>query len=170
MPYFEFLYDKFEKEDGELLRKSMKRKSMDERMILQTQEIKESNSPLKGLFSRKIFSAFKKISNNIKAVHESQILTKNQFAELAHFVPPLYQTFEWQNIFSNKIHGTSYTNMLRRCQHAIPLLLIIKDQHAFSFGAYISHPLKLSRNYFGCGEMFLFSFRVSLQNRELNFK
>jgi len=98
---------------------------------------------------------------NYRILDESQILNEDQLAALIESTPRLYQTLEWQLLYSTAVHGTSYAHMLRRTQENSPLLIVIKDSNDFIFGAYSTNDLWFSDDFYGGGETFLYTFRVS---------
>ena len=90
----------------------------------------------------------------------SNILNLEQFTELLNSVPELYQVLEWDLVYSNVVHGTSFINMLRKGEHASPFILVVQDENKFIFGVYGNEKLRYSKDFYGSGETFLFTFRV----------
>ena len=152
-----------QKNDAELLRKISRKETLaliqlqEEKAKINDKESEEHKQPE----TRPRGFTIKKITP--KLVGESEILNLEQFTELIHCVPQLYQALQWRLIYSNIVDGTSYHHLLRRAEHESPLLIIIKDENDFVFGAYCSTELWFSESYYGNGETFLFTFRVIYQ-------
>jgi len=164
VPYFEFLFDKFEKNDAELLRKISRKES-----TLPELTEEEKARIVAGKYDEEAKEEIVRKSSTIpshkhamipKIQGESQILNLEQFTELINCAPELYQTLDWQLIYSTALDGTSYHNLLRRTQNEYPTLIVIKDENDFVFGAYCSNELWFSDNFYGNGETFLYTFRV----------
>ena len=169
VPYFEFIFDKFEKHDAELLRKlSRKESTLPELTEEERAKILSGNSheeeTKEGLKHKASIIPSHKHAMIPKIQGESQILNLEQFTELINCAPELYQTLDWQLIYSTAMDGTSYHNLLRRTQSEYPTLLVIKDENDFVFGAYCSNELWFSDNFYGNGETFLYTFRVNIHN------
>lgn len=167
LPYFEFLFEKFENNDAKLLRK-ISRKQSAPLPILTAEEREKilSSSYGEETKSETDSAGTPKASNHMmipKIQDESQILNLEQFTELINSVPRLYQTLEWKLIYSTAVSGTSYHNLLRHAKNNGPNIVVIKDEHDFVFGVYCSSGIWFSNDYYGSGETFLFTFRVLLQ-------
>jgi len=163
IPYVEFLYEKFEANDSELLRRLVKKHTVKAQEILQEVGDKKAH---KESFKRKIFSVFKKFTETLKSNSSSQILSSEKFSQLIHHVPTLFRSLEWELKYSSNLHGTSFSTLLRKCEEANPSIILIQDENKFVFGAYLSGKLKYSNRYSGNGETFLFTFWVKLCYRE----
>jgi len=155
IPYVEFLYEKFEEGNSELLRRLVKKHTLKvQQMFQEVGDKKTSKETLKNKF----FSVFKKITKTLKFNSNSQILSPDQFSQLIGHVPSLFQSLEWELKYSTKLNGTSISTLLRKCEGANPVIILIQDEHKFAFGAYVSGKLQYSKRYSGNGETFLFSF------------
>jgi len=161
LPYFELIFEKFQKTDADLLRKITKK----ENSPLKKKEffgiVDQPQSPDQQK-ERPLGNILPLIVNkrmNYKILDESHILSPEQFNALIDSTPRLYQTLEWQLLYSTVVHGTSFAHMLRRTQENTPLLIVIKDENDFVFGAYSTNDLWFSEEFYGGGETFLFTFR-----------
>ena len=167
IPHFEFLSDRFDKNDAELIRKVAKSALWNDPDLISAlgnarkfsaSSIEEESkggdhrglTPVKG---RRIVIP--------TVTDHSNILTMQQFTEIVNSVPELYQMLEWRLAYSNIVHGTSYGNLLRKAEKAEPFVLVVQDDSKFVFGVYGNQKLKYCNDYYGSGETFLFSFRVN---------
>ena len=92
---------------------------------------------------------------------KSNIANNDQMAQIISCVPDLYQLMEWKLLYSSVHHGTSFKNLMRRAKSANPFLLICRDNYDNILGGYGSDSLKISQSYYGTGETFIFSFKVT---------
>ncbi|XP_034031231.1 nuclear receptor coactivator 7 isoform X2 [Thalassophryne amazonica] len=89
----------------------------------------------------------------------SQLLDGHHLENLAAHMPARTQGCPWHLVYSTDVHGMSLKTLYRNMAGLeSPVLLIIKDMNNKVFGAFSSHPFKVSRNCYGTGETFLFSF------------
>ncbi|KAM4040970.1 nuclear receptor coactivator 7 isoform 2-T3 [Anomaloglossus baeobatrachus] len=90
---------------------------------------------------------------------KSNLLDETHIEKLAHRLPARVQGYPWNLAYSTQQHGTSLKTLYRNvCSVDSPVLLVIKDMDNQVFGAYATHPFRLSDHYFGTGETFLFTF------------
>ncbi|XP_059208784.1 nuclear receptor coactivator 7 isoform X2 [Centropristis striata] len=93
--------------------------------------------------------------NNI--VENSHILEASHVRELCKELPPRTVGHSWQLAYSTSRHGASLKSLYRKLSTTdSPVLIVIKDALDEIFGAFLSHPLKLSETFYGTGETFLF--------------
>ncbi|KAI1885574.1 hypothetical protein AGOR_G00205200 [Albula goreensis] len=91
--------------------------------------------------------------------NHSELLEESHIQRLANHIPPRTQGYPWQLIYSTAEHGTSLKTLYRNMAHTdSPVLLVIKDMDNQVFGAFSSHPFKMSNHCYGTGETFLYSF------------
>jgi len=165
IPHFEFLSDRFDKNDAELIRKVAKSALWNDPDLINAlgNARKFSSSSIeeesKGGDHRGLTPIKGKRMVIPTVTDHSNILTMQQFTEIVNSVPELYQMLEWRLAYSNIVHGTSYGNLLRKAEKAEPFVLVIQDDSKFVFGVYGNQKLKYSTDYYGSGETFLFSFR-----------
>ncbi|XP_029307809.1 nuclear receptor coactivator 7 [Cottoperca gobio] len=94
----------------------------------------------------------------------SQLLEDHHLGSLAAHMPARTQGYPWQLVYSTAVHGSSLKTMYRNMAGLdSPVLLVIKDMHKKVFGAFSSDPFKVSKNCYGTGETFLFSFNPDFQ-------
>ncbi|XP_071997707.1 nuclear receptor coactivator 7 isoform X2 [Engystomops pustulosus] len=90
---------------------------------------------------------------------KSSLLDDFHIEKLAHRLPARVQGYPWHLVYSTQQHGTSLKTLYRNlCSVDSPVLLVVKDMDNQVFGAYATHPFRLSDHYYGTGETFLFTF------------
>ncbi|XP_073431861.1 nuclear receptor coactivator 7 isoform X2 [Dendrobates tinctorius] len=90
---------------------------------------------------------------------KSYLLDETHVEKLAHRLPARVQGYPWHLAYSTQQHGTSLKTLYRNLFSLdSPVLLVIKDMDNQVFGAYATHPFRLSDHYYGTGETFLFTF------------
>ncbi|XP_056422455.1 nuclear receptor coactivator 7 isoform X3 [Hyla sarda] len=90
---------------------------------------------------------------------KSDLLDDTHIEKLAHRLPARVQGYPWHLVYSTQQHGTSLKTLYRNlCSLDSPVLLVVKDMDNQVFGAYATHPFRLSDHYYGTGETFLFTF------------
>ncbi|XP_074508623.1 TLD domain-containing protein 2 isoform X1 [Sebastes fasciatus] len=94
----------------------------------------------------------------------SQLLDDQHLERLAAHMPARTQGYPWQLVYSTAIHGSSLKTLYRNMSGLdSPVLLVIKDLHKQVFGAFSSDPFRVSKQCYGTGETFLFSFNPDFQ-------
>ncbi|XP_051942247.1 oxidation resistance protein 1 isoform X3 [Hippocampus zosterae] len=90
-------------------------------------------------------------------VENSHILEASHVRELSKELPPKTVGHTWQLTYSTSRHGASLKSLYRKLSASdSPTLVVIKDALEEVFGAFLSHPLRLSETFYGTGETFLF--------------
>ncbi|XP_056282508.1 oxidation resistance protein 1 isoform X3 [Pseudoliparis swirei] len=90
-------------------------------------------------------------------VESSCILEASHVRELCKELPPRIVGYSWQLTYSTSRHGASLKSLYRKLRATdSPVLVVIKDALEEIFGAFLSHPLRLSETFYGTGETFLF--------------
>ncbi|XP_034418471.1 nuclear receptor coactivator 7 isoform X2 [Cyclopterus lumpus] len=90
-------------------------------------------------------------------VESSRILETSHVRELCKELPPRTVGYSWQLTYSTSRHGASLKSLYRKLRATdSPVLVVIKDALDEIFGAFLSHPLRLSETFYGTGETFLF--------------
>ncbi|XP_019946536.2 TLD domain-containing protein 2 [Paralichthys olivaceus] len=90
---------------------------------------------------------------------QSQLLDDQDLEQLAAHMPARTQGYPWQLVYSTAIHGSSLKTLYRNMAGLdSPVLLIIRDMHKKVFGAFSTHPFRVSKYCYGTGETFLFSY------------
>ncbi|XP_014014516.1 nuclear receptor coactivator 7 isoform X1 [Salmo salar] len=91
--------------------------------------------------------------------NHSQLLNDQHLESLANHLPARTQGYPWNLVYSTAIHGTSLKTLYRQMAHIdSPVLLVIKDMEKKVFGAFSSHPFRVSDCCYGTGETFVYSF------------
>ncbi|XP_071240056.1 nuclear receptor coactivator 7-like isoform X2 [Salvelinus alpinus] len=91
--------------------------------------------------------------------NHSQLLNDQHIESLANHIPVRTQGYPWNLVYSTAIHGTSLKTLYRQMAHIdSPVLLVIKDMGKKVFGAFSSHPFRVSDCCYGTGETFVYSF------------
>jgi len=91
---------------------------------------------------------------------QSDIVDYGQLCQIVTCVPDFYQMMDWKLAYSNRKHGTSFNNLMRRCAEANPFVIIVKDLSGNIFGAYGSDKPQYTGSYYGSGETFVYTFKV----------
>lgn len=92
---------------------------------------------------------------------KSEILSHGEIQNISGFLPRRIHGTKWQLVFSTSLDGFSLGNLYRKCQQEFssPTLLCIEDNQGNVFGALLSCTIKLSAQFYGTGESFLFTSR-----------
>ncbi|XP_059212537.1 nuclear receptor coactivator 7 isoform X2 [Centropristis striata] len=89
----------------------------------------------------------------------SDLLQDTHIEKLACRLPARVQIYPWRLVYSTVKHGTSLKTLYRSLADVdSPVLLVIKDMDNQVFGAFSTHPFRVSEHCYGTGETFLFSF------------
>ncbi|XP_067097120.1 nuclear receptor coactivator 7 isoform X2 [Osmerus mordax] len=89
----------------------------------------------------------------------SALLQDTHIEKLACRLPARVQGYPWQRAYSTVEHGTSLKTLYRNLATLdCPVLLVIRDTDSRVFGAFSTHPFRLSEYCYGTGEAFLYSF------------
>ncbi|KAJ8288296.1 hypothetical protein COCON_G00009550 [Conger conger] len=94
----------------------------------------------------------------------SELLEDTHVQKLGAHLPARTQGYPWRLVYSTVVHGTSLKTLYRNLAHIEgPVLLVIKDMDNQVFGAFASHPFRVSKHCYGTGETFLYSFSPELK-------
>ncbi|XP_043075808.1 nuclear receptor coactivator 7 isoform X2 [Puntigrus tetrazona] len=89
----------------------------------------------------------------------SALLEDTHIEKLSTRLPARVQGYPWRLVYSTVVHGTSLKTLYRNLMELdCPVLMVIKDMDNQIFGAFCTHPFRLSEHYYGTGETFLYSF------------
>ncbi|XP_071753095.2 nuclear receptor coactivator 7b [Centroberyx gerrardi] len=89
----------------------------------------------------------------------SSLLQDTHIEKLACRLPARVQGYPWRLAYSTVKHGTSLKTLYRNLAEVdSPVLLVIKDLDNQVFGAFSTHPFRVSEHCYGTGETFLYSF------------
>ncbi|KAI7799618.1 nuclear receptor coactivator 7 isoform X2 [Triplophysa rosa] len=89
----------------------------------------------------------------------SVLLEDTHIEKLATRLPARVQGYPWRLVYSTVVHGTSLKTLYRNLLDVdCPVLLVIRDMNNQVFGAFSTHPFRVSEHYYGTGETFLYTF------------
>ncbi|KAM8831936.1 nuclear receptor coactivator 7 isoform 2-T4 [Spinachia spinachia] len=89
----------------------------------------------------------------------SDLLQDAHVEKLAGRLPPRVQIYPWSLAYSTVRNGTSLKTLYRSLVDVDgPVLLVVKDMDNQVFGAFSTHPFRVSEHCYGTGETFLYSF------------
>ncbi|XP_033846866.1 nuclear receptor coactivator 7 [Periophthalmus magnuspinnatus] len=89
----------------------------------------------------------------------SDLLEDTHIEKLACRLPARVQGYPWRLAYSTVKHGTSLKTLYRSLLDVdSPVLLVIKDMDHQIFGAFSTHPFRVTESFYGTGETFLYSF------------
>ncbi|KAG5277576.1 hypothetical protein AALO_G00119210 [Alosa alosa] len=94
----------------------------------------------------------------------STLLDDTHIQKLAARLPARVQGYPWRLVYSTGVHGTSLKTLYRSLARLdCPVLLVIKDMDNQVFGAFSTHPFRVSEHCYGTGETFLYSFSPEIK-------
>ncbi|XP_062858017.1 nuclear receptor coactivator 7 isoform X2 [Trichomycterus rosablanca] len=94
----------------------------------------------------------------------STLLEDTHVEKLAARLPARVQGYPWRLAYSTVVHGTSLKTLYRNLMDLdCPVLLVIKDMDNQVFGAFSTHPFKVTEHYYGTGESFLYTFSPEIK-------
>ncbi|XP_048063827.1 nuclear receptor coactivator 7 isoform X1 [Megalobrama amblycephala] len=89
----------------------------------------------------------------------SALLEDMHIEKLSTRLPARVQGYPWRLVYSTVVHGTSLKTLYRNLLELdCPVLMVIKDMDNQIFGAFSTHPFRVSEHCYGTGETFLYSF------------
>lgn len=92
-------------------------------------------------------------------IDSSDLLEDTHIEKLACRLPARVQGYPWRLTYSTVKHGTSIKTMYRSLADVdSPVLLVIKDMDHQIFGAFSTHPFRVTEHFYGTGETFLYNF------------
>uniref|UniRef100_A0AAY5F060 Nuclear receptor coactivator 7-like n=1 Tax=Electrophorus electricus TaxID=8005 RepID=A0AAY5F060_ELEEL len=94
----------------------------------------------------------------------STLLEDTHVEKLAARLPARVQGYPWRLAYSTVVHGTSLKTLYRNLGELdCPVLLVIKDMDDQVYGAFSTHPFRVSEHYYGTGETFLYTFNPEIK-------
>ncbi|CAL1532916.1 unnamed protein product, partial [Lymnaea stagnalis] len=100
-------------------------------------------------------------SNFPELVGQTQIIEPYHVLSLIRSLPRnMTAGYNWELTYATHKHGYSLQNLYQKmeCVDDSPVLLFIRDIHKCVFGAFLSHLMRPSENFYGSGSCFLFTF------------
>ncbi|KAL2082194.1 hypothetical protein ACEWY4_022012 [Coilia grayii] len=89
----------------------------------------------------------------------STLLDHTHIQKLCGRLPARVQGYPWRLAYSTVEHGTSLKTLYRNMAALdCPVLMAIRDMDNQVFGAFSTHPFRVSEHCYGTGETFLFNF------------
>ena len=74
----------------------------------------------------------------------------------------------WRLLFSNTLHGDSFSQLTRFIVDKGPSIIVVRDKEGHVFGAYVSQDWNLGPSFYGL-LIYLFVFKIYSSNSLLNF-
>jgi len=94
----------------------------------------------------------------IKMNGETKILSAEDISKIRHSLPIRVRNQNWSLLFQLSRDGSSYSTFYELTAEAQPVLLVLTTHKGEKIGAYVSLGFKISRNFYGSGETFVFRF------------
>lgn len=88
-----------------------------------------------------------------------KILNESMVDEITSYLPIVLALRRWQLSYCSKLHGISFGSFYRRVSDKGPSILVVRDTDGVVFGAFVSESIRNSTNYYGTGEMFVFTYK-----------
>jgi LysM repeat protein len=92
-----------------------------------------------------------------KFIGQSRIFKEEDIEAIRRILPYQYKEATWKLLFQLSQDGSSYITFYEKCKNLAPVLLIIKTDQEDRIGAYVSNGFKISKNFYGSGETFVFT-------------
>ncbi|KAH7649744.1 Oxr1p like TLDc domain containing [Cryptosporidium bovis] len=93
-----------------------------------------------------------------------KILNESMVDEITSYLPIVLALRRWQLSYCSKLHGISFGSFYRKVSGKGPSILVVRDTDGVVFGAFISESIRNSANYYGTGEMFVFTYKQLSNN------
>eukprot|EP00826_Nyctotherus_ovalis_P001512 TRINITY_DN10242_c0_g1_i5.p1 TRINITY_DN10242_c0_g1~~TRINITY_DN10242_c0_g1_i5.p1 ORF type:complete len:179 (-),score=22.61 TRINITY_DN10242_c0_g1_i5:217-753(-) len=122
--------------------------------------VKTVSNPLKEKKTIRVYT-----NRELKLKTTSEILSKDMLNQLGSKIAPLLLMREWEVVFRISSDGVSFRTFFTKVAKHNPTLLVVQDSRKTVFGAFATEKWKLSERFYGTGEAFLFSFKVSWEKR-----
>lgn len=99
----------------------------------------------------------------IKLIGTSKILRQEDITHIRTNFPFYFRGHDWKLLYQLSSDGSSYLSFFEKCQNASPVVFSIITDAGERIGAYVSCGFKVSRNYYGSGETFVFRCQPEFQ-------
>lgn len=93
-------------------------------------------------------SSYIPVANDVKWSKMKTILTVPSLILLTHNLPPEFRD-EYRLLFSNRIHGDSFSQLMSHITKKGPSLLIVRDKDGHIFGGFASHKWEVRPQFMG---------------------
>ncbi|XP_076844156.1 nuclear receptor coactivator 7b isoform X2 [Brachyhypopomus gauderio] len=94
----------------------------------------------------------------------SSVLQDTHVEKLVARLPARLQGCPWRLVYSTVVHGTSLKTLYRNLgQLEGPVMLAIKNMEEQIYGAFSTHPFRVSEHYYGTGETLLYTFNPEIK-------
>lgn len=90
---------------------------------------------------------------------KSEILNDYQISALVAEFPSMVRMEDWQLVYSLNRDGISMLSFFEKCRHYKTTLIVIQDMQGTVFGGFCTETWKISSQFYGTGENFLFTFK-----------
>jgi len=90
---------------------------------------------------------------------KSDIMTSDMVIALSAELPARFRVSDWYLVYSTWKHGFSINTLYSKVEDYGPTIMAIRDAEKNVFGCFASEAWRLSNQYYGSGESFLFTFR-----------
>jgi hypothetical protein len=108
----------------------------------------------------------KRITHRLKLKDKSEILTNEMLRQLSNRISPLLLMRPWEVRFRINSDGVSMRTFFTKLEKYNPTIFLVQDANNCVFGALVSEIWHSSTRFYGTGEAFLFTFKVSLKVME----
>lgn len=115
------------------------------------------------VFSLDIPEPYRHVLPSIDAPVNYSLLLRSPELLVVNWSLPYTLRHRWRLLFSNRIHGNSFSSMLKRIQNCGPSVVILRDTEDAVFGGFASASWKCAANFFGTQESCLFSISPSMR-------
>lgn len=106
------------------------------------------------------------VSHRLRLKDKSEILTSEMLRQLSSRISPLLLMRSWEVRFRVNTDGVSMRTFFARLEKHNPSIVLVQDMDNCVFGALVSEIWHPATRFYGTGEAFLFSFKVSSSYKE----
>ena len=90
--------------------------------------------------------------------HKSKILNEVQISNLTEKLPAFNKQLGWKLLYRLSDHGTTMNTMMHRISSDQETLILFEDECGYKFGGFNAEAWKFSKDFYGNGENFVFTF------------
>jgi len=99
------------------------------------------------------------LPQEIRLLSPSRLINHDEFVQIAEALPQRFRDYNWKLVYSTYTNGTSLVTFFSKTENQGPTIILIGDQEGYVFGGFVSEEWKITTEYFGDGESFVFSVR-----------